>query len=138
MTYTCNDPAPESTCTGPIGATNATSVTFKITTMPATVGAAGWIFDRGMRMFYGTLLPGLLGAVIAARSRRSPRGMRLLGLIIALGFSALWLTSCGGNSNNSTSKSLGTPTGNYSITVNATTGGTSPITGTTTFTLAVQ
>ena len=89
-------------------------------------------------MFYATLLAGLLGIVIAIRQRQSLRGMRLLGLVIVLGFSALWFTSCGGNSSGSTSKSPGTPTGNYSITVNATTGGNSPITGTTTFTLVVQ
>ena len=64
--------------------------------------------------------------------------MRVLGLIMVLGVSALWLTSCGGNSSSSTTKTPGTPTGNYSITINATSGGTSPITGTTTFTLVVQ
>jgi hypothetical protein len=67
--------------------------------------------------------------------KRSLRGMRLLGLIVALGFSTLWLGSCGGNSG---TKNPGTPPGPYSISVNATTGGANPVTATTTINLTVQ
>jgi hypothetical protein len=61
--------------------------------------------------------------------------MRFLGLIMVLGFSTLWLASCGGGSGNSNSNP-GTPKGSYTISVNATSGN---ITGTpTTFTIVVQ
>jgi hypothetical protein len=77
------------------------------------------------------LLPGLLGIVLVGGKRRrssslslslssSLRGIRFLGLIVVLGFSSLWLASCGGSS--SGSKNPGTPTGSYTISVNATSG----------------
>ncbi|MGO9088128.1 MAG: protease pro-enzyme activation domain-containing protein [Candidatus Sulfotelmatobacter sp.] len=136
LTYTCTDPASESSCTGPTQATNATSVSFLITTTAATTRLQRPL-DRGTRIFYAALLPGLLGIVFTFGSRRrSLRGMRMLGLIMVLGFSTLWLGSCGGN--NSSSGNPGTPKQSYTITVNATTGGTNPVTGTTTFTLNVQ
>jgi hypothetical protein len=80
-----------------------------------------------MRIFYAALLPGVLGIMFTAGSRkRSLRGMRLLGLIVALGFSTLWLGSCGGGGGGNSNP--GTPTGTYTITINATTGGSNPIT----------
>lgn len=135
VSYTCSDPASESICTGPSGPTNATPVSFLITTMAPTARLQR-PFDRGTRIFYAALLPGLLGIVFTFGSRRrSLRGMRMLGLIMVLGFSTLWLGSCGGN--NSSSSNPGTPKGPYTITISATTGGTNPVTGTTTFTLQV-
>jgi hypothetical protein len=61
----------------------------------------------------------------------------MLGLIMVLGFSTLWLGSCSG-SNNGSSSNQGTPPNSYQFTVNATTGGTSPVTSSTTFTLTVN
>lgn len=61
------------------------------------------------------------------------QGMRLLGLIVVLGFSTLWLASCGGSNN--TVASGGTPKGSYSITVKGTSGTS---TASTTFQLVVQ
>jgi subtilase family serine protease len=135
VTYTCTDPASESTCTGPSGPTTSTSPAFVITTTAPT-RAQVMPFGGGMRSFYAALLPGLLGIMFTVGSRkRSLRGMRLLGLIVALGFSTLWLGSCGGNSG---TKNPGTPPGPYSISVNATTGGANPVTATTTINLTVQ
>lgn len=139
VTYTCTDPASESTCTGPSAATTAASVTFNITTTAPT-SAALVPFNTGMRVFYAALLPGL-GIVFAAKPRRRwLRGMRLLSLILMLGFSTAWLASCGGGSGGGESgtPNPGTPTGSYTITVNATAGGTAPSSGPVTFTLAVQ
>ena len=139
MTYTCSVPsaATGATCTPPSGATAATSVSFQIATVAPSF-ALRQSPDRGSRIFYAVLLPGLLGIVLTVGSRkRSLRGMRLLGLIMVLGVSTMWLGSCGG-SNNSSTKTGGTPKGSYTVTVNATTGGTVPITGSTTFTLTVQ
>ena len=138
LTFTCSDPAPESICTPPPN-TNASStpvtVSFQITTTGPTASLRR-PSDRGTRIFYAMLLPGLLGIMFTAGSRRrSLRGMRFLGLIMALGFSTLWLASCGGSSN-STPPNQGTPKGTYTISVNATSGN---VTGTpTTFTIVVQ
>jgi hypothetical protein len=83
--------------------------------------------DRGGKIFYAVLLPGLLGVFFTLGSRkRTFGGMRVLGMILVLGASTLWLGSCGGNSG--TPRNLGTPTGTYPITVNASTSGSSPIT----------
>ena len=134
VTFTCTDPAPGSICTIP-PAINATgTVSFNITTTAPTIGSLR-PSDRGMRIFYAALLPGLLGIVFMGGSRRlSLRSMRLLGLIVVLGFSTLWLASCGGSSN--TNATGGTTKGTYTITVNA----TSPSVPTvpTTFQLVVQ
>jgi hypothetical protein len=87
-------------------------------------------------VFYGLLVPGLLGVLMAA-GRRKPtaRGMRLLGLIVALGFSTLWLAACGGSSSN---KNPGTTKGTYTVKLTATSGGTNPISNSTQVTLIVQ
>ena len=72
-----------------------------------------------------------IGFVASSRTR-SIRGMRMLGLMMVLGFSTLWLGSCGGSS--SGPKDPGTPTGSYSITVKGTSGS---LTRQTTFQLVV-
>jgi subtilase family serine protease len=134
VTFTCTDPAPDSTCTIPPQINKTGTVSFNITTTAPTVGSLRHS-DRGMRIFYAALLPGLLGIMFTAGSRRrSLRGMRFLGLIVVLGFSTLWLASCGGSSN--TNASGGTPAGNYTISVSASSPGAP--TASTTFQLAVQ
>ena len=93
--------------------------------------------DKGPSIFYAVLFPGLLGIVATIGTRkRSLSAMRMLALIALLGVSALWMASCGGSS--SSNKNPGTPTGSYPITVNATTGGASPIQSSYKFTLSVQ
>jgi len=115
VTYTCDDPVPESTCTGPTTATANASVSFLITTT-APVARLERPYDRGTKIFYATLFPGLMAIVLVAGSRkRSSGAVRLLGLMIALGFSTMWLVGCGGSSHGT--KDPGTPTGTYSITV---------------------
>jgi hypothetical protein len=70
------------------------------------------------------------------------RSLRLLSLIVVLGFSTLWLASCGGGSSTNTNPANpGTPKGTYTITVGATTGGANPLTNSNvpfTFTLVVN
>jgi hypothetical protein len=81
-----------------------------------------------MRIFYAALLPGLLGIMFVGGSRkRSLRGLRLLGLIAVLGFSTLWLASCGGGSGGGT-KDPGTPKGPATVNVNAVATGAASIT----------
>jgi len=136
LTFTCSDPAPESICTPPPNTNTSGTVSFQITTTAPTAASLR-PSERGTRIFYALLLPGLLGIVFTAGSRRrSLRGMRFLGLIVVLGFSTLWLASCGGSSNNNNPGNQGTTKGSYTITVNATSG---TITGTpVTFTMVVQ
>jgi hypothetical protein len=106
---------------------------FSITTK-APIARLDRPFDRGARIFYATLFPGLLGIVLVASSRkRSLRGVRLFGLLMVLGFSTIWLGSCGGSSSSS-KKDPGTPTGSYTITVTGTSGS---LTSSATFTLVV-
>ena len=136
LTYTCTDPAPESTCTiSPAIATNQTQVTVNVTTTRPTA-QLHLPLGRDSRIFYAALLPGLLGIVFAAGPRRHrTRGIRFLGLLMVLSFSTLWLGACG---NSSTVKDPGTAKGSYPITINATTGSTNPATGSTTLTLQVN
>jgi len=136
VTFTCTEPATltESVCSAPAAATAAGNVSFHITTTAASF-ASNLNSDRGTRIFYAVLLPGLLGIMFTVGSRKhSMRGMRMLGLIVVLGVSTMWLGSCGGSSNNS-QKNPGTPKGNYTITVGGTSGAT---TVTSTFKLTVQ
>jgi hypothetical protein len=136
ITFTCTDPAPLSVCTVPPNTNVSGQVSFAITTTAPTAELRR-PSDRTPRMFYALLLPGLLGLVFTAGSRRrSWRGMRLLGLIVVLGFSTLWLASCGGgNSSSSGNSNPGTPTGSYMITVTGTAGSE---VATSTFQLNVQ
>ena len=91
-----------------------------------------------MKLFYAMLLPGLFGIIFTVGSRRRGLGIvRVLGLIAVLGVSTLWMASCGSSSSGTTVKNLGTPVGSSTVTVNATTGGAAPITGTMKFTLSV-
>ncbi len=136
LTFTCSDPAPASICTPPPQTNASGQVSFQITTTAPTAAALRHS-DRGTRIFYAMFLPGMLGIMFTAGSRRrSLRAMRFLGLITVLGFSTLWLASCGGSGNSGSTGNPGTPTGSYTITVNATSGS---VTGTpTTFTMVVQ
>jgi hypothetical protein len=135
VTFTCpTDSAPGSICTIPNAQINASGpVSVHVTTTAPTVGSLR-PSDQGIRIFYASLLPGLLGLVFTAGSRRrSLRGLRFLGLIVVLGFSTLWLASCGGNANRAPTG--GTTPGSYSITVTGTSGAAS---SSTTFQLVVQ
>jgi len=126
VTYTCSGLPTESTCffngTANTITTQLTSVTLTIQTTAPTTKLERPL-DRGARIFYAVLLPGLLGIVVTAGSRkRATAGVRVLGLVLALGFSTMWLASCGGTSTSS-NKNPGTPVGSSNVTVNATTSG---------------
>jgi subtilase family serine protease len=103
--------------------TNAASVSISLVTTPPTTGQLRPPLDRGTRIFYAMLLPGLFGIVFAIGSRT--RGLRLLSLVAVLGFSTLWLGSCGGSGGggSKTPTNPGTPAGTYVVTIGATTTG---------------
>ena len=126
VSFTCTDSAPESTCTAPPSVNTTTNVSFHITTTPANAAMLRPSnANGGSRLLYAALLPGLLGLMFTAGSRRrSLRSIRFLALIVALGCSTMWLSSCGGGSGGGGGSSGGTPKGNYQITVNATSGST--------------
>jgi Pro-kumamolisin, activation domain/Bacterial Ig-like domain (group 3) len=145
LTYTCSDSVSESICTGPaLPVSSANAASFTITTTAPTSSSLrspfDHRFDRATRTFYAMLLPGLLGIFFTFGSRkRSSRGMRILGMILVLGLSTAWMSSCGG-SNNSSQNNPGTPAGNYTITItgSSASGSASGATATTTVTLIVQ
>ncbi len=133
ITYTCTTAAPESTCTGPTTAVDSSQpASFNVTTTAPTAKVDP-PFVRGSRIFYAALFPGLFGLVfIAASGRRSLPGVRILGLLLVLGFSTVWLGSCGGSSGSH--KDPGTTAGTYSVKVTGTSGS---LTSSTTFQLVV-
>ena len=138
ITYTCAGipTTAEITCTFSPSLGQSISPT-SLTLNLATQGVTGKMKPPGGgSIFYAFLLPVLFGAVLTAGSRS--RGMRVLGLIVALGCSTLWLGSCGGNSSSGNSlPNSGTPTGIYPVTINATTLGPDPLTSSMSITLAV-
>jgi len=135
--YTESPTVPLSNLTfSPASPNQSATVSITVTTTASTTAQARPL-DSGTRVLYAALLPGLFGIMfIAGSRRRSLRGMRMLGLIMVLGASTFWLGSCGGSNNTSTG-TPGTPPGNYTITVNSTTGGSAPLTGSYQFTLTV-
>jgi len=142
LTFTCSEAsapilsASGSVCTVTPATPTAGPVTVNITTVAPTAQLHPPL-GTGRGIFFAALLPGLLGIVFTAGSRkRAARSLRFLSLIVVLGFSTLWLGSC--SSNSSSSHNPGTPAGSYSVTVNATTGGVNPVTGSVTVTLMVQ
>jgi hypothetical protein len=136
LTYSCSG-VPGNTCIFTPGATtSSTTVTLTIPTTAPTSRLQP-PFGRANRIFYAVLLPGLLGIVLTVTSRKKSMGAaRMLALIFALGLSTLWMASCSGT-NGGGNKITGTPTGNYSIIVSASTGGPAPITNSVKFTLNV-
>jgi subtilase family serine protease len=141
LTFTCTGLPSQSTasfspggggCAGASSA-SATAVTMNIVTTAPTAQARPPL-GRGSSVFYALLLPGLFGVVFSRGSRT--RRARLLGLIVVIGFSTLWLGSCSGASGGG-QKNAGTAPGTYVVVVNATTGGANPLTGSFTVNLTV-
>lgn len=130
VTYSCSGLPSESLCNfAPSSTTSATSVTVTIRTTAPTASLQRP--SGSMRIFYAALLPGLFGIMFTAGSRKrknSLRGMRFLALVVALGFSTMWLSSCGGSSGGGSNSNPGTPQGTSTVMINATTGGSSPVT----------
>ncbi len=119
LNYACTGLPSEAICNfSPSQSTSATALTMSISTTAPTTELRK-PFERGSGIFYAMLLPGVFGIVFAAGSHG--RGTRLLGLIVVLGLSTLWLASCGGSSGSS-ENNPGTPTGSYKVVVMATTG----------------
>jgi Pro-kumamolisin, activation domain len=137
LTYSCTGFPSGSSCTfTPSSPTSSTTVTLTIPTTAATSRLQP-PFARATRIFYALLLPGLWGIVLTVTPRKRSLGAaRMLALILALGLSTLWMASCSGT-NGGGNKISGTPTGNYTIAVTATTGGAVPISNSVTFSLTV-
>jgi subtilase family serine protease len=136
LTFVCTEPtalaSSGSVCTvTPASPTNAASISVSISTVAPTAQLRRPL-GSSQRIFFAALLPGLLGIVFTAGSRkRAARGLRLLSLIVVLGFSTLWLASC--SSNSSSTKNPGTPAGTYPVVITTTTEG-----GSVTLDLVVQ
>jgi hypothetical protein len=128
--WTCTGLPSESNCSfGAVGSND--QVSLSITTTAAS--DLHWPqVGHHQRLFYAILLPGFLGMVSMAGHKRTLRRLRLLALLVVLGLPALWL-ACGGSSGTATNH--GTPPGNSTVTVSATSG---TLQRSTTITLAVQ
>jgi hypothetical protein len=140
VTFSCVKPAAltEATCT--VTSTGDSTATISITTTAASAQLRSPRI-HGNQIWYTALLPGLLGMFFAPGSKRAPRGLRMLSLIIVLGVSTLWMGACGGGGSGGGGGgggNPGTPAGNYSLTISGTTGGSSPETAATTISLTVN
>ena len=120
LTYSCSGLPSESACVfSPASTTTSATPTVSITTTAPTSGQLRMPLSRGKGIFYAMLLPGFFGIVFTLGSRkRVARGVRLLSFVVLLGFSTMWLASCGGGSGGS-SGNPGTPQGTYTITIGA-------------------
>jgi subtilase family serine protease len=119
VTYTCTGLPSEATCTFP---TAATGGILTITTTAPSAKMDKGPLGRSRTLFYALLLPGFLGLVISAGSRkRTLRRMRLLGFIAVLALSTFSMPACGGGSSSGPSNP-GTPAGTSTVTVTATAG----------------
>ena len=137
LTYTVTGlPSAASYSFSPSTPTSSTTVALTISTTAPTSRVQP-PFERTDRILYAVFLPGLLGIVLTVTSRKQSVGAaRMLALTLALGLSTLWMASCSGT-NGGGNQNTGTPTGSYSITVKATTGGAAPISSSVAFTLNV-
>ena len=142
ITYTCTGVPTEANCLFSPGTMN--TATTQSTTLTLTIQTTAPTAklqrpdDRGTRIFYAVLMPGLFGIVLMFGTRkRSFATARMVALVVGLGFSTLWMASCGGTAGGGSNSNPGTPIGSYPITVNATTGGANPITTSLAFTLTV-
>ena len=136
VAFLCSEPSTmtQSSCTIPPSINATGTVSFHITTSLPTASLQPYEHSRGI--FYATLLPGLLGIVVAAGSRRSRRNLRLFGLFMVLGLATFGLGSCGGSSTKNNTSTPGTPPGTYTITVSGSSSGAPTVT--TSFKVVVQ
>lgn len=127
LTYAYSGAPPETQVLFSPSATDDSSITPTIIVRTTAPTHASLRHQRESQILFAAWLPGLLGVAFLAGSRKQGlRGTCLLVFMLTLGASTLWLSSCGG-SNNSSSGNPGTPVGTYNVTINATTGGSSPI-----------
>jgi trimeric autotransporter adhesin len=143
VTFACSGLPSGATCSfSPVSVTpngSAMTTTMAIqTALSARVDRHGLAFPD--KPLYALLIPGLVGVIGLAGSKRRPlRGVRLLGLIPFLALSMLWMTACGGGTMNSSPPgNQGTPTGTSTIVVMASTGGSNPLSHQVQVTLAVH
>lgn len=133
--YSCSGLPSEAFCSF---ATSSAGATVTISTTAATELQNPF---RRSRIFYALWLPGLMGLVLpAAKRKRTLRSILLVSLFAMLACSTLWMAACGGGSSSSGggTHDPGTPTGNSTVKITATTTGTNPLAHAVTITLTVQ
>jgi hypothetical protein len=142
VTFACSGLPPESTCTfspssvTPNGAAASTTLSIHTTAPTAMLqresGRAG--------LFYAVFLPSFIGIVFLNRDKkkRLAGSVRVLGLVCILVLSTAWWTACGGGGGGGSTSNPGTPVGSSTVTITATSSGTSPITKQVAITLTVQ
>jgi hypothetical protein len=138
VTYTCAGAPSEATCTVAATSSGAT-VTVTAAAPSSNLVRPGSIHEtNGSGLFYAMLLPGMLGLLIAGRRKRALKsGAHIMALLVVLSLSTLWMGACGGSSSSgpTTPTNPGTPAGNSTLTITATSG---TIVHTATVSLTVQ
>jgi subtilase family serine protease len=143
IAYSCLNLPSEAACVfSPSSTSTSSTVTVSITTTAPTSGQLRKPLDRGNHILYAMVLPGVFGIVFALGSKkttqsrkRAARVVRLLSFIVVLGFSTIWLASCGGGSGGG-GGNHGTPAGTYSITIQGAAGTTQGTAGTISLTVS--
>jgi uncharacterized repeat protein (TIGR03803 family) len=133
VTYTCSGLPSGATCAFAAGKTADTQTMTIQTTGPSAA------MDRvmfGKRMWYGLLLPFLMGLIMLPRKKTSSSAGSMC-LLAVMFVSMLWLSACGGGGSGMGGSS-GTPAGTNNITVSAASSGTYAITHSVPVTLTVQ
>jgi len=99
------------------------TATMTITTTAASSRLERDPSGRSRGLFYALMLPGIFGVVLAFGGRKKRlSAYRMLGLIVILGCSMLWMPACGGGGSSGGQSNPGTPAGTSSLTVTATSG----------------
>jgi subtilase family serine protease len=99
------------------------TATMTITTTAASSRLERDPSGRSRGLFYALMLPGIFGVVLAFDGRKKRlSAYRMLGWIVILGCSMLWMPACGGGGSSGGQSNPGTPAGTSSLTVTATSG----------------
>jgi len=145
VTFSCSGLPAQSTCTfTPTSVTpngGAATTTVSIQTIAAsTCAQQASVSGHGSGWMYALLLPGLIG-VLSLRRKQMVLNARFLVVVAALTVSLMGWTACSGSTSSSggcTTSNPGTPTGNSTVIVTATTSGSNPISKQVTIALTVQ
>ena len=134
LSFSCSGLPSGATCT--FASLSANSETLTITT---TGSSARLHHGLSGKFLYAFALPGLLGLLVLPATRRMHTYGSRRWLIALLAVSTFWITSCGGGSSSSTPPPVsGTPAGNSTVSITASSAAPIAITHKITVTLSVQ
>jgi hypothetical protein len=135
LSFSCSGLPSGASCT--FASLSANSETLTVTT---TGSSAKLHRNLGNKFLYAFALPGLMGILVlpASRRKRAYVPKKWMIVVALLGVSTLSISSCGGGSSSTPPPVSGTPTGNSTVTITATSSGAAAITHKITITLTVE